>query len=383
MTVKGAIRVFKKLWCPNGDTFKSDPLALFRLPIVALKFIGLWATNNSWIYTAYGVILHIISLEISVILQIGYLPSLNDLTEFTEVMGILPVFMGVNFQSYILIIFFSEIKTLMMLIQKCVNQYGFDEKFIREMVKVNKIFHFVVINFAISVSSSSISAVYFRRLYMKMWLPFDPNYYYYPTTAYQITHVIYVGTANTTLDMFPVFFMTYIIAMLQHLKKKIEKLADNPGDVRVELISVIKYHSKISRIARMTHLIYSSVFMIRGLFATVVLCTVAFSLITVPDATTLSKFSVYILLMLAQIFFPCYYGSRVISLSKEIQTSIFHLEWHTQNKEYRQLIKLFMQSTNNVIKMSSAGIFDVSLETFKKICESAFSLYAVFKRINR
>lgn len=84
--------------------------------------------------------------------------------------------------------------------------------------------------------------------------------------------------------------------------------------------------------------------------------------------------------MTFQIFLPCYYGTQITTMSEKLSTSFFHSSWAHEDIHYRCSAKIFMEFVKRPIKISAIGIFEVNLEAFKTMSNSAYSLYAVFKR---
>lgn len=86
--------------------------------------------------------------------------------------------------------------------------------------------------------------------------------------------------------------------------------------------------------------------------------------------------------MTLEIFLPCYFGNDLLVSSAKLSTSLFHCNWGTQNKAFKIAMKLFMENTKKEIKLKAFWIFDINLTTFSKICNFAFSLFAVFQSVN-
>lgn len=86
--------------------------------------------------------------------------------------------------------------------------------------------------------------------------------------------------------------------------------------------------------------------------------------------------------MVVEIFIPCYYGSEILAVSVEVSASLFDSDWIDEGKNFKTAMKIFMEKTKRLNKISIFGVYDVDLETFTIICKSAFSLYAVFKSVS-
>lgn len=87
---------------------------------------------------------------------------------------------------------------------------------------------------------------------------------------------------------------------------------------------------------------------------------------------------------LLQIFLPCYFGSKVAKASKKIQTSVFHSAWVGSSREYASAVKIFMENSKKSSEISTTyGLFAIDFGTFTRICNSAYSLFALFQKVNQ
>jgi len=81
--------------------------------------------------------------------------------------------------------------------------------------------------------------------------------------------------------------------------------------------------------------------------------------------------------MLLQIFIPTYYGNELSVASNELSMSLFHSGWAKGSKKYKSSMRLFLENIKKPIQISAFGVFRVNLDTFNKVCNGAYSLYAV------
>lgn len=83
--------------------------------------------------------------------------------------------------------------------------------------------------------------------------------------------------------------------------------------------------------------------------------------------------------MVFQVFLPCYFGNELTELSNKLSTQIFHSNWILNNECYKTALKLFMENTKKPLKTEAIGMIAMNFATFTSICNSAYSLSAVFK----
>lgn len=86
--------------------------------------------------------------------------------------------------------------------------------------------------------------------------------------------------------------------------------------------------------------------------------------------------------MLVQVFLPCYYGSELTSASEKVSTALFHSDWIGKDKKFRSAMKIVMENCQKPLKLCAWGFVFIDVEMFSAICNTTYTLYAVFKKIN-
>lgn len=195
--------------------------------------------------------------------------------------------------------------------------------------------------------------------------------------------------------------MCYIMSLLELLCSQLENLKsqkiekrnstsqneDQPKIItsKEKLVTYIKFHQKTIEITRKVEKLFSITIFIEGLFSTLILCTTAF-ILTIISPTTQTVFYIQNVFMLItwslQILLPCYYSHRVQIMSDNLSASLFHSDWFNEDAEYRKIVEFFILNAKRPLKISALGIFKVDLETFVRIINSTYSLYAVIKSKN-
>lgn len=90
----------------------------------------------------------------------------------------------------------------------------------------------------------------------------------------------------------------------------------------------------------------------------------------------------YSLTMLLQVFLPCYYGTELSSASDKVSLSLIHSDWINQSKRFKTSMKAVVISGFKSLKVLAFGFVTIDFDTFSKICNAAYSMYALLKKIN-
>jgi hypothetical protein len=233
-----------------------------------------------------------------------------------------------------------------------------------------------------------------------MWFPYslDSAVTFIPTAIYQLIETILYSSANVMMDTLGVLLMTYLIAMLNDLSDRLRnlkkhKLINSDGGINMEMrtdnmekfLICVNYHRKIFAMAKKTEKIFSKMIAIQGFFSSIILCTATFALTMLvfpEDIFIMMKFATYMMAMICQIAISCYYGALLSLEYDKISQAIFHSEWMFEDQKYRNNMKIFVENAKRPYTMTAFGIYDINLITFGRILNSAYSLFAVFNRVN-
>lgn len=379
-----------------------DNLMPFKIPVALIKVFGFWQTkNSSWVYLMYGVFMHICVIDLYIIFQIAYLFVFESFEEFADVMTLLPTILATFFKLLNLYIHISDIQVLFKTIQYLVKGEEMSEKFKAELNKVDKIFKAFFAVGSTSCFFAVITPFTQHILPYQMWFPYDyksNETNFWLSTFFQIFGAFPNCWVAIALDLIPVIFMSYLLAMMEKLCDRLENLK-NPE----EIISCVNTHLQILELKAQVESAFSSILLFQALLSCFLLCTVSFVLTTVsrldfiahclilfmfqkisPTKQTVVyiKLSTYMIPMMLETFLPCYYGSLITIMSKSFSTRLFNSDWIQADESHKSKVLILMEFAKKPVTISAAGIFIMNLDTFTRICNSAYSLFAVFKRVS-
>jgi 7tm Odorant receptor len=86
--------------------------------------------------------------------------------------------------------------------------------------------------------------------------------------------------------------------------------------------------------------------------------------------------------MVLVIFLPCYFGNELSHASSKLSTALFHSDWIIEDNKFKKSMLIFMENSKKDLKISAFNIFHLNLMTFGTIGNTAYSLFAVLRRVN-
>lgn len=376
---------------------------LFEKWINILKKIGLIYTKTDPFKQKFiGFLFRLIFIESVLFLQLAYLKDVKDLVDFTRCLSTLSTYVSYYAKALNMIFNAKALLDLAELLKLELNNYEFNEKFQNRISRVKNLLHGLMAAAFVVTFIGGLTPWFLHELYVKMWFPYEPNTPTLFAVSVLYQHISTSGGswADVALELIPVLFMAYFTAMLEQLcdelenlkkpKTPIEKLfkrrqawtegssaPPSKATYHEKLTVIIEKHKKLIDILKKFEQIFNITFFIRGLTSTIVFCTTAFTLVVLEDTSLMISFFVYMLATSCQLSIPSYYGNEISFLSDRLSTSLFHSEWYEESEKKKILMLITFMKRK--IKITSFKIFHVDLETFMTVCNSAYSLYAVFK----
>lgn len=372
------------------------------LPMKNLKFTGVLQNSESnKKYRIYGWICHRVFIELFMILQLGFFVENQKLNDFAAMMSLFPSFVTLIAKIQNLMYKMDQFQELIIDIDEIVRKEfknGIEmEKTTGRAYLVFKIF----VSFGLLTSTAAAMNPILHHIWaFPMWLPFGLHktneIAFWIISLYQCLDSYICGTVNETLDMLPVFFMSYVDGMIRELAMRFgnirkRKTLNSDGTINTEplkdntkeLVECIKLHKKVIEINEKVRKIFSSIIMIQAVMSAIVLCTTIHTMTHVAFNGNVALFCellVYMLVMILQIFLPCYYGNEIKLSSNKLAEEFFHTDWYFEDKRHKKIATIFMECTKKPTTLRAFHEFDIDLRIFTLTCNAAYTLFAVFRQ---
>ncbi|KAG5683122.1 hypothetical protein PVAND_012422 [Polypedilum vanderplanki] len=370
-------------------------LKIFKFPIFYLKFVGVWIENDSClIFKFYAYFMQIFFLYIWILLMGAAIPQKDNLIDLAELLTFFLTYVAATVKFTNINLKVNEFISLISDMKKVIKDFEIKEFYIKKQFSFGKkLFIGYWLPSFLGVLFSGILTFFTGEFNVSMWFPYDTSkensaILFYLCASYQLIEAFLYSNANVMVDAICFLPMIYLIAMLEHLCDNLENLKeqkDQEFDNYKELLNCVNYQRTIVELTRRTEAIFAKVVAIQGSLLSIILCTIALALttLTLPEElSTMLKFSSFMMAMVFQLAIPCYYGAMISLQYDKISYSAFYSDWILEDLKYRKDFKFFMQNTTRKIKLSAFGLYDINFQTFGKVLNMAYSLYAVFRRIH-
>jgi hypothetical protein len=390
------------------------------------KFVGMWQDGNqSWTYFILGYLVHFSFIELCLLGELICAYHDESLVDLIETLGLTFTYIAEMLKCWNFFLKLKIIQKAFETLQELV-EFSADERWKnRQHLKSKTSFGFKVykIFWASAWTTCFASAIVpftTHTLPYKVWFPFDTQTSFvgfWGASIYLAVSSFVVSAIDISLDTLPVFFMVFAIGLTNELSERLAAIGKirKKEDTAEEFKKCIEIHWKIKKLVEEVQQIFSSVILVQGFFSSLILCMGTFSMSTVsfirfralhlhrkclnlvirpqislifelrPQVTDVSVFfriTTLMIPMILEIFLPCYFGNELSIASSKLSTALFHSDWTNCDKKLRQSMKIFIENTKKEMKVSAFGVFEVNLASFSRILNSAYSLFAILKRVN-
>ena len=271
------------------DTF--DPSYSLKLPIKILKLMGFHQEkDSSWYYRIYGIVTHLIGIEIYLLMQIVYLCKVADNVEsFSDCLSVMFTYVALLLKSFIFMYKLQDIKQLIVMLEHVIVKGKFmkQQEFSSRVKQVYSYFKLYWTFGLISCSMGALIPIYYRnehKIAYKMWVPFnyEDNFYgFVAISIYQTIFPLWTCGIIASLDMLPIMIINIITGLLEELIKRLKQIGNVTNNERNELnelLNCIELHQDLKQLAHKTEEIFTIMIFTQGFNSCFIMCTTAFVL---------------------------------------------------------------------------------------------------------
>lgn len=154
--------------------------------------------------------------------------------------------------------------------------------FLRSPVKLgHKVFRIYYISAGVAAMSGILPVIFAHRMPFHWWFPFDTKNSeigFYSASFLELLNTPVIASINLSLGILPIIFLTFIIGLtdeLCHRLNEIGKMNSSESNCEEELITCIKIHERIKKIAEDIQDNFASMILAQGMMASFTLCTAA------------------------------------------------------------------------------------------------------------
>ncbi|KAI8126968.1 Odorant receptor 2a [Lucilia cuprina] len=218
------------------------------------------------------------------------------------------------------------------------------------------------------------------RLVYSGWFPnilTDTRSNYILAFAYQNFAQTCLVFQNANNDVYPLCYLSMVIAHLKTLANRIERIGmDKKKLTPEENIEELKIYFECIRP------VISATLFLQFFITGFSLCMTAINLIAFDSDITQKFFaSIYLSVILIQIFPTCWHVNTIMEKSDYLTTAMYRCNWMDQNQKFRKMLIIFMQRSQKTNTVLAGNLAPVTLQTFLAIIRFSFSMFTIFSQV--
>ncbi|KAK9309037.1 hypothetical protein QLX08_001217 [Tetragonisca angustula] len=253
--------------------------------------------------------------------------------------------------------------------------------------KFNKMNERIAIGYTILVEVAAISIFvrsYFtdfkkRKLTFRAWLPYDYSELlpYAFSYAYEVTTSMLCSCQNVACDTLFAGLLIQIYSQFEILGKRLRNIQKDENHSAKQCV---KHYQKIYKFSRTVNEKFKIILFLQFCSIAFTLC---FNLYRMTNITMVSKFleaSLYLIRIIAQILYYCWFSNEVKLKSLEVPHMIFNSNWTSWDEKTKKILLLVMTRTTRPIEFTSGYLVTLNIESFVALMKTSYSVFNLLKQ---
>lgn len=282
-----------------------DYLSPFKIAIFFIKWFGLWLTPTAtWQYRLYGIVLHLLLVELSTICLTIHMVNMfrvGSVQELSDVMSILFTLFSIILKTTFFLLKFEKIIEMLDRLENLlrVDLLGQSnphlEADIKRISEISKYYYGATLACVVTAEAVAIFNHNEKRLPYETWFFWDhrtSDLVYWSLVAFEGCTSFYESALNYSLDCILYFIMGLTAAKLRIFLRQLSEIdaSSYPGFDEIKLEKCVEAHISLKNFASDISKDLSSVLFLQTFMSSVILCTAAYIVTTVSFCFLLKNF---------------------------------------------------------------------------------------------
>ncbi|XP_051164809.1 odorant receptor 33a-like [Leptopilina boulardi] len=373
-----------------------------------IKFCGLWQPFNlnypilKIIYIFYSIftISTMISVGLSLICFI-FISSERIKDAIIENSFLLFTLLNGWVKAFIFLSRHRGIKSLLktLLEDHCqpqdITELEMQKKFDEEAKKVTFIYITIVIvgvisyYFSILISDERVQA-------LNTWRPYDINLklHFWITWIHELIGHIVTSSVHVAVDSLVPGFIIQTCCQLHFLQHRLNRFPLKVENIQMTSNSIkfkqkfestfisksVIHHNTIFRFAENIKNLFVEILLAQFVSSLIAICVTMYKISKEPlNFGNMIAFFTFLICMLTQLFFHCFYGNELMFSSSDLPEAIFETNWLLLGRETRKSLLIMMIRCKKPILISIGSIVFVNLNSFASILKASYSAFNVLQ----
>uniref|UniRef100_A0A1B0A2L0 Odorant receptor n=1 Tax=Glossina pallidipes TaxID=7398 RepID=A0A1B0A2L0_GLOPL len=180
------------------------------------------------------------------------------------------------------------------------------------------------------------------------------------------SHFIVIG--NISVDIWLLSYAMQLCMHFDYISRELEMYEPNEehADADIKFIAdLVSKHQIVLRLSNEINTIFGMLLLFLLLSMCGVLCCVGVYMMVMGMGRELLTYVAFLLTAVGQYYVICYYGQRLIILSKNIGNSAYNHRWYMASPSYKKSILIILIRAQKEADLNANGMQPISFEAFK------------------
>nr|XP_033331528.1 odorant receptor 49b-like [Megalopta genalis] len=213
----------------------------------------------------------------------------------------------------------------------------------------------------------------------RVWVPYDYSslILYAVTYFHEASSLIVLSLMHLANDTLISGLMVLINGQLELLEHRLQNIT---GDHSQSVKACARHHECIYQFASKVNKQFRGILGFQFMASTSMACLTLFRITNMGLGTQLYEAGMYIICILMQLSYYCWYGNEVKLKSLEIPDMIFESNWMNLDNETKKVLLIIMLRGTFPMEFRSAHIMSVNLESFMVLVKTSYSVFNLLQQ---
>ncbi|XP_043794978.1 odorant receptor 94b-like [Apis laboriosa] len=219
-----------------------------------------------------------------------------------------------------------------------------------------------------------------RKLTFRAWLPYDYSELLPFTLSYahQATTSMFCSCQNISCDTLFGGFLVQIYCQFEILEERLKNVQQDESNYSVK--QCVKHYHQIYKFSRTLNEKFKVILFLQFCAIAFILCFNLYRMTTITMIPKLLEASLYLIRVLVQILYYCWFSNEVKLKSLEVPGMIFKSDWTSWDDKTKKIFLIIMTRATQPFEFTSGYLVTLNLEFFVALIKASYSVFNLLQR---
>ncbi|XP_026300578.1 uncharacterized protein LOC100578751 [Apis mellifera] len=219
-----------------------------------------------------------------------------------------------------------------------------------------------------------------RKLTFRAWLPYDYSELlpFALSYAHQATTSMFCSCQNISCDTLFAGFLVQIYCQFEILEERLKNVQQDESNYSAK--QCVKHYHQIYKFSRTLNEKFKVILFLQFCAIAFILCFNLYRMTTITMIPKLLEASLYLIRVLVQILYYCWFSNEVKLKSLEVPGMIFKSDWTSWDDKTKKIFLIIMTRATQPFEFTSGYLVTLNLEFFVALIKASYSVFNLLQR---